>query len=157
MGLWSGACGGMAPQPAPVPLEGPPMDLAALAGKWSGRYWSEEEQRHGTLTFLMQAGSDTAHGEVDMTFTRALKLYGESAVDDPSPGPCTTMAITIVRVRGDSVRGDLAPYWDPDCECRTRTVFEGELLGDSVAGTFTSRRETTAMPLLTGRWFAVRK
>ena len=155
VGLWLGACG-ISPSPGPVPLEGPKQDLQALAGEWSGRYWSEGS-RHGTLTFRLRAGSDTARGEVNMSFAPALELYGERPEEDLSRAPCTTLDITIVRVRGATVRGSLAPYWDPDCDCRTRTVFEGQLTGDSVGGTFTSRRESSDVPALTGSWFVVRE
>jgi hypothetical protein len=92
-----------------------------------------------------------------MSFAPALALYGEKTDGELARIPCTTMDITVVRVSGNTIRGHLAPYWDPDCDCRTRTVFEGELLGDSVAGTFSSRRESGSMPPLTGRWFAVRE
>ena len=91
-----------------------------------------------------------------MGFAPGLRLYGESAKSTLSRSPCTILDIAVVRMAGDSVRGTMAPYWDPDCDCRTHTVFEGKLIGDSVAGTFSSRRELTNMPLLTGEWFAVR-
>ncbi len=153
--LLTTACG-MAPAPPPVPVEGASADLAALAGEWSGQYWGERETRHGTLVFRLRAGADTARGQVEMTFSPALRLYAESKEDPMARTPCTTMDIAIVRVEGNRVRGTMAPYWDPDCECRTRTVFEGELMRDSIAGTFISRREVESAPVLEGRWFAVR-
>jgi hypothetical protein len=153
--LLTAACG-MSPAPPPVPVEGAPADLATLAGEWSGRYWAEGETRYGTLTFRFQAGADTARGQVQMTFAPALRLYGERKDDPLARTPCTTMDIAIVRVAGDTVRGTLAPYWDPDCDCRTRTVFEGEVMDDSIAGTFTSRREVESAPVLKGSWFAIR-
>ena len=55
--------------------------------------------------------------------------------------PCTVIDITLVRVESRRIRGTMAPYWDPDCNCRTRTVFEGELSGDSVSGN-SARRES---------------
>ena len=155
-GIWVlllAACG-MSPAPAPVPVEGAAGDLATLAGQWSGRYWGEGEARYGTVTFKLRVGADTARGEVQMSFAPSLRLYGESEADPMSRTPCTTIDIAIVRVEGNNVRGTLAPYWDPDCECRTRTVFEGEVMGDSIAGTFTSRRELESAPVLKGRWFA---
>ena len=92
-----------------------------------------------------------------MTFSPALRLYGESGKEPLSRGQCTTLDIALVRVAEDAVRGTLAPYWDPDCDCRTRTTFEGKVMGDSIPGTFSSRRESADMPILTGRWFAVRQ
>jgi len=153
--LWTAACG-MSPAPAPVPVEGAQPDLATLAGQWSGRYWGEGTSRYGTLDFNLRAGADTARGEVRMSFAPALRVYGEPKDEPLSRSPCTTIDIAIVRVEGNTVRGTLTPYWDPDCECRTRTVFEGAVIGDSIAGTFTSRREIESAPVLKGRWFAVR-
>jgi hypothetical protein len=62
-----------------------------------------------------------------------------------------------VRLEGARVRGTLAPYWDPDCDCRTLTVFEGVLAGDRVSGSFTSGAGADTLPRLTGRWFAQRR
>jgi hypothetical protein len=39
--------------------------------------------------------------------------------------------------------------------CRARTIFEGELVDDHIAGTFTSRRDADSIPV-TGSWFANR-
>jgi hypothetical protein len=153
--LLTTACG-MSPAPAPVPVEGAQTELATLAGRWEGRYRGEGESRYGTVAFMLRAGADTARGEVHMTFAPSLRLYGEPKEDPLARTPCTTIDIAVVRVEGNTVRGTLAPYWDPDCECRTRTVFEGEVRGDSIAGTFTSRREVESAPVLKGRWFAVR-
>lgn len=147
----------VSPTPAPVPVEGASADLAALAGEWSGLYWSDSVARHGTLVFRLRPGSDTAYGEVEMRFTPALRLYGEPAETPLRQAPCTTLDLAVVRMAGDTVRGTLAPYWDPDCGCRTHTVFVGEVIADSIAGTFSSRRESADLPLLTGHWFAVRE
>jgi hypothetical protein len=148
---------GISPSPAPVPVEGTSADLAAIAGEWSGRYWSDSTARHGTLIFRLRAGSDTAYGEIEMSFSPALYLYGEPAEAPLRRKPCTTLDVAVVRLAGDSVRGTLAPYWDPDCDCRTHTVFVGRLRDDSIAGTFSSRRESADLPLLRGHWFAVRE
>jgi len=154
--LAGGGCARL-PALAPVPVEGTPVDLAAIAGEWSGRYWSDSVPRHGTLIFRLRPGADTAYGEIEMTFAAGLRLYGESAEEPLRRSPCTTLDVAVVRTAGNTVRGTLAPYWDPDCDCRTHTVFEGELTGDSIAGTFSSRREAANVPLLTGRWFVVRE
>ncbi len=148
------------PQATPVPLEGTPTDLSALTGTWIGSYRSESTGRHGAVTFRLRAGEDTARGEVEMTFSPALALYGQTAPADDEPlggGFCRTMDIAIVRVKGNQIRGTLAPYWDPDCECGTRTVFEGEVQRDHIAGRFTSQRETDAAHPVTGEWFADRQ
>jgi len=115
------------PQAAPVPLEGTPGDLSILTGTWVGSYRSEATGRHGAVTFRLRAGEDTARGEVEMTFSPALALYGDAREPDqpPSHDFCRTLDIAIVRVQGTQIRGTLASYWDPDCGCRTHTVFEG--------------------------------
>ena len=63
----------------------------------------------------------------------------------------------MVRLQGAKIRGTLAPYWDPDCDCRTFTVFEGEFGGNRAQGSFTSRSGPDAPPRLNGRWFAERR
>jgi hypothetical protein len=96
------------------------------------------------VTFRLRAGEDTARGEVEMTFSPAREF-------------CRTIEIAVVRVQGNQIRGTLAPYWDPDCDCRTRTVFEGELAREHIAGRFTSRRETDSAHPVTGEWLADRQ
>ncbi|HEY9442945.1 MAG TPA: hypothetical protein VIQ25_06895 [Gemmatimonadales bacterium] len=148
------------PQATPVPMEGTPTDLSALTGTWIGSYRSESTGRHGAVTFRLRAGEDTARGEVEMTFSPALALYGQTrqADDEPPEGEfCRTIDIAIVRVKGNQIRGTLAPYWDPDCDCRTHTVFEGEVRREHIAGRFTSQRETDAAHAVTGEWFADRQ
>ena len=121
----------MAPAGAPVPVEGPETALAGLAGTWAGRYWNEDGQGHGTILFDLAAGADTARGQVEMTFAPALRLYGEGA---------------------GAIRGTLAPYWNPACDCRTVSVFEGVLQGSRISGTFVTRRESGEVVLSSGRW-----
>ena len=148
------------PQPEPVPLEGAPADLSSLTGTWIGTYRSEATGRHGAVTFRLRAGEDTARGEVEMTFSPALALYGEDREkDDESSRPefCRTIDISVVRVKGSQIRGTLAPYWDPDCECGTQTVFEGEVKGEHIAGQFSSRRDTDPAHPGTGEWSADRQ
>jgi hypothetical protein len=150
------ACGPR-PTPGPVPVEGPRAELDALTGKWDGEYWTADSGRHGTLRFRLRPGADTAHGEVEMTFSSALRLYGDAADEDLPRHPCTIIDIAVVRLEGSKIRGRLAPYWDPDCDCRTLTVFEGELTAGRVQGSFTARSGPDAAPRLTGRWFADRR
>jgi hypothetical protein len=140
--------------PGPVPVEGP---REALSGEWDGKYWTADSSRHGTLRFRLRPGADTAYGEVEMTFSRALRLYGDRPDEDLPRHPCTTIDIAVVRLEGPKIRGTLVPYWDPDCDCRTLTVFEGELAGDRVRGSFTSRTGPDAPPRLRGHWLAERR
>lgn len=150
------ACGAR-PTPGPVPVEGPRVELDALSGEWDGEYWTADSGRHGTVRFRLRPGADTAYGEVEMTFSRALRLYGDPADVSLRRHPCTIIDIAVVRLEGPKIRGRLAPYWDPDCDCRTLTVFEGELTADRVQGSFTSRAGPDAPPRLTGSWFADRR
>ena len=147
----------MTPAGAPIPLEGSASEVAALAGTWTGRYRSDRGGGHGTIAFTLGAGTDTAHGRVDMTFAPALALYGESAVRELPRQPCTAIDIAVVRVADGSIRGTLAPYWNPACDCRAVSVFEGRLTGGQLGGTFVTTREGGDAALSTGRWQVERK
>jgi len=50
----------------------------------------------------------------------------------------------------------MAPYWDPDCDCRAQTVFEGKLARNRITGTFSTERESSES-ILTGEWRAERR
>jgi hypothetical protein len=155
------------PSPPPVPVEGPQEEVSLIAGKWAGRYWSEATGRRGTIVFSLAEQADTGYGEVEITFSPSLSASrNEAAAEVPEdrpeelpPRPSTTIGITVVRVHEDSVRGTMAPYWDPDCDCRAQTVFEGRVAPDhtQITGTFTIHRESPDRRLLTGRWLVDRE
>ncbi len=66
------------------------------------------------------------------------------------------MPLEGTRARLDSLSGKWD--WDPDCERRAVTVFEGKLSApDRVEGTFTSRQAPDAPVRLSGRWAAERR
>jgi hypothetical protein len=93
------------------------------------------------LRFSLIPGADTAYGEVEITFSRALQLHGDSPEEPLPRTPCRVLDIALVRMEAGTVRGSIAPYWDPDCECQTLAVFEGRLNGpDKVEGIFTAER-----------------
>jgi hypothetical protein len=143
----------MTPAGGPVPLVGSEPELAALAGAWSGTYRSERGGGHGTIAFTLTAGADTARGQVEMTFAPALELYGEAAEAPALPRrPCTTIDIAVVRIEDGTIRGTLAPYWNPGCDCRAVSIFEGRLSGGTIEGRFTTRREGGEATLSAGRW-----
>jgi len=143
----------MTPPPPPVPVQGTHDDVMVLSGEWSGRYWSKATGRHGTIRFSLPEHANTGFGEVEITFSPSLRLLHDAAAkDELEPKPCTVIDITLVRVEGGQVRGTMAPYWDPDCNCRARTVFEGKLSGNRITGTFSSRRESSDRRILTGQW-----
>ena len=154
---WIGPSGG------PVPIKGTQEEISALSGEWTGRYWSEATGRHGTIRFTLPEQADTGFGEVKITFSPALSLAKQSSAvesrpsEDLQPSPCTVIEITLVKVEDGRVRGTMAPYWDPDCNCRSRTIFEGRLSGNRIGGTFTTRRESADRRLLGGQWQVDRK
>lgn len=137
--------------PPVVPVEGNAQDVAALAGEWSGEYWSAETGRSGSIFFHLEAGADTAVGDVLM--------IPRGAPEHDHPGgvhPASEyIPITFVRVWQGHVRGVLDPYRDPVCGCRLHTSFEGVLSGDTIAGTFSSRHLEGGV-VQEGRWRVVR-
>ena len=142
------AVGCQAAQP-PVPVVG---DVAALAGEWRGEYWSTESGRRGTILFSLQAGQDTAHGEVVMYPSRVATPLPTPAEPEPvivhaNPEP---LAITFVRAGGGMVSGRLEPYRDPECGCRLTTTFTGRWETDTLAGTYVSVHESGRR--VTGEW-----
>lgn len=148
---------GIQPSAGPVPVEGSRPQLDSVSGDWSGTYRASGASRHGVLRFSLRPGADTAYGEVEITFAQALRLYGDPPEDPLPRSPCRVLQIAFVRLDAGTVRGTLAPYWDPDCECQTVAVFEGRLSGpDKVEGSFTSRRAPDGPVLLSGRWVAER-
>ena len=148
------------PPPPAVPVQGANSEVSAFSGEWVGRYSSNVTSRHGIIRFNLPEHADTGYGEVEITFSPSLYLSREAqAADYPKAyseelptQPCTHVGITVVRIEGDQVRGRMAPYWDPDCDCRAYTVFEGKLKGNSITGTFSTRRESSQTPSVTGGW-----
>jgi hypothetical protein len=154
----------MTPSPPPVPVQGTREDVTNLSGEWFGRYRSKATGRHGTIQFSLAEQADTGYGEVEITFSPSLHLAREaSSVDYPKSGPGdmlptprTVIDITVVRIVGGLIRGTMAPYWDPDCDCRAQTVFEGKLARNRITGSFSTERESSEA-LLTGEWRAERR
>jgi len=95
--------------------------------------------------------------QVEITFCPALRTLQCFEEDEDEPKPCTILNITMVQVEASRVRGTMASYWDPDCDCHTRTEFEGTLSGNRISGTFSSRRASPDRRVLTGEWEATRK
>ena len=152
-----GACGTITPA-APVPLEGSRAALDSLSGDWKGAYQGSGASRHGVLRFSLRPGADTAYGEVEITFARTLRLYGDPPDESLPRSPSYVIDIELVRIDAGGIRGALEPYWDPDCECWTLTVFEGRLIRPGrVEGTFTSRPAPDGPVQLSGRWEAQRR
>jgi hypothetical protein len=128
--------------PDPVPVVAESSELATIAGEWRGYYDSPAVDRHGSIIFTLEAGRDTAYGDVTMVpsgWTEALSPYQDPAAtarDAPRP---ETLRIQFVRVEMGTVSGTMQPYRDPECGCAVYTTFSGTLKGDVIEGTFVSR------------------
>ena len=148
LALAAAACGY---NPRAVPVSGSTQDVAALEGEWSGEYWSVESGRSGSILFRLEAGADSATGDVLMIPADRPHTHPEG-VHPPSE----FIGINFVRIEAGRVRGLLEPYRDPVCGCRLETTFEGELRADTIAGTFTSRH-LEGGSVQTGNWRVVRQ
>jgi len=143
---------------SPVPLVGASTDVSALTGEWVGDYSSTESGRSGSITFTLRATGDSAFGDVIMipaAWGRPLMPYrGQTAGGTQSP-ETTVLTIRFVRVQQGHVSGTLDPYADPQTGARLLTTFSGELNGNSIAGTYTTRLPSGETQ--TGRWSVQRR
>jgi hypothetical protein len=131
-----GAC---ATAPTPVPVSGDAASLRQLAGEWGGDY--RGQTRSGSIVFRLEAGADTAYGDVVMIPRQ--RRESRLPVQDPSiglPTPRTVEVLTIafVRATDGGLNGRLTPYRDPECDCVLDTRFQGRIRGDVIEGTYTS-------------------
>ncbi|MFL5381831.1 MAG: hypothetical protein ACJ8GN_04885 [Longimicrobiaceae bacterium] len=144
--------------PAPVPVSAPP-GTTGLVGEWAGEYESPAVGRGGSIVFHLDAGRDTAQGDVLMV-PRGSRAAPQRAPAEPGTVVRASLApqvltIRFVRVEGDRVTGVLDPYVDPECGCRVFTAFEGTLAGDRLRGTFVTRGEPSGP--VTGTWRVERR
>jgi hypothetical protein len=144
--------------PSPVPMIGPEEDLSVLAGEWIGEYTSRETGRAGSISFKLEAGKDTAFGDVLM-----VPREPRGATPDPQRSAESmrtaphVLTIAFVRVSGSSISGTIDPYPSPDCSCTLTTVFRGQIEGDRIAGEFLIRHSGHEMAAQQGTWWAERK
>src|SRR5258706_2175740 len=154
--LTLGACGA---SPAPVPLGGSSSDVSALAGDWVGDYSGAESGRSGSISFTLRAATDSAFGNVVMIpagLGRPLMPWrGENMTGAAQVPTSTVLTIRFVRVEQGHVSGTLDPYADPQTGSRLITTFSGELKGNSIAGTYTTRLPSGDTQ--TGRWSVQRR
>src|SRR5262249_6097578 len=134
-------CAGTSPR---TPVSGTASDVALLAGEWNGDYWGGAHGRSGAITFHLEAGTDTAHGQVTMISNaqHARPALNSGATQTPAPMSAQSLAITFVHAEGGGVSGSLDPYEDPDCHCTAHTTFMGRIKGDAITGTFTTTHDT---------------
>lgn len=139
----------------PVPVRG---EVRALEGEWEGEYRSDATGRFGTILFRLNAGADSARGDVLMVPAVGAgvalpdRLPSETIVMRRQP---QALAISFVACEEGEISGKLAPYHDPDTGVKVETVFLGRLSGDRLEGTFTSYLEDGSRA--SGRWWAERR
>ena len=143
---------------SPVPVLGSVEELAAVCGVWVGEYQDASSTRAGSIRFSLEAGSDTASGDVlmiapgrDRSFTPQADRYR----DAPRRESPRRLMISFVRITQGRIQGRLEPYYDPECDCTVETVFIGKLSDDLLEGTYQSYLGGRSSPR-TGQWRAAR-
>jgi hypothetical protein len=109
--------------------------------------------------FTLDSAEDHAHGDVLM----GPPIRNWSAFEDRTMEPVASgaregmrvLTIRFVRATGDQVSGVLDPYDDPACNCPVRTEFIGQLVGDTLAGTYETLHVAGGRATA-GRWRVVR-
>jgi hypothetical protein len=147
---------GCGPAMRPVTFDAAPADWERLAGEWRGEYTMAGHDRHGLISFRLTAGAREAAGDVLMIPDRFAWPYHGMPPREMPPAPppqAESQLLTIHFVsasRGELV-GNMAPYWDPDRDCRAFASFTGSVDGDAIAGSFISVCED-GVRTLKGRW-----
>jgi hypothetical protein len=142
-------------QGSPVPVAG---DTRALEGEWEGTYQSAQSGRTGTILFRLQAGRDSAYGDVVMFPGRPFGVSAPNLPQIPEQyrQPGRVLRIAFVRCHDGTVSGTLEPYEDPETGERISTTFEGRLEGNRFHGSFASRYAGSDLRV-TGEWSVTRK
>lgn len=151
-------CASAAPN---VPVSGEAAAIEALAGSWVGRYESPQTGRFGSLTFRLEAGRDTARGDVQMVpagADRPLHAFDRETdgAREPAGNPASFLRIRFVTVGEGDLRGCLEPYEDPVTGHSLLTTFRGQVRGDSIEGTFQTVDDRTGARSA-GTWWAARR
>lgn len=143
--------------PSPVPVIGATADLSALAGEWVGEYRSPDAGRSGSISFKLEAGRDTAFGDVLMipAGQEVVAAGGNRAAGAARPAPRALM-IRFVRVSGNEISGAIDPYESPDCRCTLYTSFQGTIEGNRISGELLIRHSERHAPAQRGTWWAER-
>lgn len=142
-------------QGTPVPVAG---ETQALQGDWEGTYSSEGTGRTGSIAFRLDAGRDSAYGDVLMVPVRAEELRGPGFPESPRLfRPMNRLLrISFVRCEDGEVTGRLEPYEDPETGERIYTTFEGRLTGQVFQGTFSTLYPGSTHPV-SGKWSVRRR
>jgi hypothetical protein len=136
----------------PVRLQGDPVAIASLAGRWTGEYWGGAGGRGGSLAFTLRSGSDSLYGDVTMIDPRGQQLRPADPmnVHQMHVESAQGLRIDFASIQADSVRGTLEPYIAPDCACAVSSTFFGRVQGDRITGRFETRN--AGRVLATGSW-----
>lgn len=144
----------------PVQLEATRTDWAALAGDWRGHYTVTGRDRHGLIEFRLKALEHEASGDVLMISDRSggpiTGMPPRDGAPFRRPVDSQLLAIQFVAAEHGLVRGNLAPYWDPDRECRAWASFLGSVDGHVITGSFLSVCDD-GVRILGGRWRVERR
>jgi hypothetical protein len=137
----------------PVTVVGTVPDLRALSGSWIGDYSSAVTGRSGTVSFELRATDDSAFGSVVMTPKGAIgplrPWQDPRLINAQVP---IELTIRFVRITARRISGALAPYADPSSGEPLHTTFEGEIVADTISGTYTTRPLSGASDGPTGTW-----
>lgn len=149
-----------APPPPPVSVDASQKDLNALAGDWSGDYFSGATGRNGALRFTLNAEQGALYGTVLM-FPQGRSSALEPANRQASPSTSAPrggqpLSIRLIMIEDGMVSGTLEPYKDPDCDCFLSTTFTGRVRGDTIQGSFVSHGGP-GHGTQDGRWKVTRK
>jgi hypothetical protein len=136
----------------PVRLQGDPVSIASLAGRWVGEYWNGAGGRGGSLAFTLRSGSDSLYGDVTMVDAKGQQLRAADPTDvhQMHVQSAQGLRIDFATIKADSVRGTLEPYTAPDCSCIVSSTFFGQVKGDRITGRFETRN--AGRVLAQGSW-----
>jgi hypothetical protein len=137
----------------PVPVRG---SVEPLVGEWVGDYRSAESGRSGSIIFTLEAGKDTAVGDVLMIPVAPELPSPDTRIEDGGHRRPRVIRISFVRCEGNEVTGWLEPYPDPDTGEQTATTFDGVIKGNRLEGRFVSYLELSGRRQ-TGTWTVTRK
>ena len=138
-----------------TPVSGPPPAVSRLVGDWQGEYSSVGSGRRGLIAFHLQAGADTAVGDVIMQS----RPDGDPSTANVPPASWDALrttdeaiAIRFAFVSENEVTGVLNPYRDPTCGCTLSTTFRGTITDDIIEGTFHTEGSGISHMPTDGRW-----
>jgi hypothetical protein len=132
---------------SPVPVQG---TVEQLVGEWAGDYFNTATGRRGSILFRLEAGKDTAQG--DVLLTPNTQYTAPQKLDEPWwKTSSQVLQISFVRCDVDEVSGWMKPYPDPETGELTYTEFTGSIRRDTLRGRYEAFVKTTGKRT-TGTW-----